>query len=325
MDRRSVLKAAPLLGGMALMLQESAKGEAAPQATASTPRRRINKAIELLEQGQPIYYVMATGGYDEGRKQAQTWGDMIIYDMEHGGPLDFGALQAFMHGLVDGGPTKSGHRTPAVVPQLPVGGLDPTTMMANYWMFTQLLDMGCHGVHLCHARDPRAIEVMVQAVRYPFNRVGTAVDEGLRGSGGQGHAAEIWGIPVQEYLRKADPWPLNPDGELLLGIKIEDKYALANTEESSAVPGVGFSEWGPGDMGMSLGYFSHQHNAPYPVEMQRARARVLAASKVNHLFFLNAINPDNVEAMIQEGVMIGAGNEAAAEKGRRFTKRTMPW
>jgi len=29
--------------------------------------------------------------------------------------------------------------------------------------------------------------------------------------------------------------------------------------------------------------------------------------------------------MIREGVRIGSGNQAAAEKGRKFTKRAMPW
>jgi 4-hydroxy-2-oxoheptanedioate aldolase len=261
---------------------------------------------------------------------AQTWADIIIYDMEHGGPFNFPGLYDFMQGLVDGGPTKSGHRTPAVIPQLPVGGLSVSIMQANYWMFWLLLDMGVHGIHLCHARDPGAIRAMVQSVRFPFNHLGSDVEVqgfqgGLRGSGGQNHAAGIWGIPVAEYLKKADPWPLNPDGELLLGIKVEDKYALANTEESSAVSGIGFSEWGPGDMGMSLGYIGPDAKEPFPVVMQRARARVLAAAKVNHLAFLNTANVNDVEAMIQEGVMIGASDEAAADKGRRFTNRKMPW
>ena len=30
----------------------------------------------------------------------------------------------------------------------------------------------------------------------------------------------------EEYVQKADPWPLNPDGELFLGLKIEDRYLL---------------------------------------------------------------------------------------------------
>jgi 4-hydroxy-2-oxoheptanedioate aldolase len=322
MTRRSVLAAAMASTGLALA--HGLEGKTMPAQPSAKPQR-INKAIELLEQGQPVYYVMGTGGYKEGRAAAQTWADIIIYDMEHGGPLDFAGLQGYMKGLVDAGPTKSGHRTPAVIPQLPVGGLDEATMMSNYWMITQALDMGVHGIHLCHAREPGAIATMVQAARFPFNRIGTGVKEGLRGSGGQGHGASIWGISVQEYLRKADPWPLNPEGELLLGIKVEDKYALANTEENTAVPGIGFAEWGPGDMGMSMGYTDLKSEDTYPVEMLRARARVLKASKANHLFFLNSVNADNIESMIREGVTIGAGDEAAAEKGRRFTKRTMPW
>ena len=35
---------------------------------------------------------------------------------------------------------------------------------------------------------------------------------------------------------------------------------------------------------------------------------------------------DNIEDMIREGVKIASGaNEAIADKGRRFTKRKMPW
>ena len=65
-------------------------------------------------------------------------------------------------------------------------------------------------------------------------------------------AAPIWGVSQDEYLDKADVWPLNPDGELLLGLKLEDKYALANADENLKVPGIAFAEWGPGDMALSL-------------------------------------------------------------------------
>ena len=45
-----------------------------------------------------------------------------------------------------------------------------------------------------------------------------------------------------EYLRRADPWPLNPDGELLLGLKIEDRHALPNADAIAATPGIYFAE-----------------------------------------------------------------------------------
>ena len=40
---------------------------------------------------------------------------------------------------------------------------------------------------------------------------------GRRGSGGQATAAAIWGVESGRVSARADPWPLNPDGELLLG------------------------------------------------------------------------------------------------------------
>ena len=70
--------------------------------------------------------------------------------------------------------------------------------------------------------------------------------EGLLGNGAEpGFPAEIWGVSREEYMRKADPWPLNPDGEFLLGVKIEDRHALANAEKVAAVPGLGFRRVGP--------------------------------------------------------------------------------
>jgi len=288
--------------------------------------KRVNKAIELLEQGQPIYYTGGQGGYEEGKKLSQTWADYINYEMEHGA-LDFTALRAFMRGLVDGGPTKSGHRTPAVIATLPVLGVDEAHMKANFWVVQQTLATGVHGILLCHARSPEAIRVLVQASRYPHAKpVSPILGEGLRGSGSQGYASRIWGISGDEYTKKADTWPLNPNGEIMLGLKIEDKHALANAEKVAAVPGIAFAEWGPGDMGMSLNLpDGHSANDALHPEMRKARARVLAATKAAKIAFLNTTRSSDVEEMIKEGVRIGSGGQEAAEKGRRYTKRTMPW
>ena len=124
----------------------------------------------------------------------------------------------------------------------------------------------------------------------------------------------------------ADPWPLNPRGELLLGLKIENVRALASVEASTRVPGIAFAEWGPGDMGMSMGY-PDQHDEPYPADMDAARARVLGACKAAGLAFLEQVTPANVLARIAEGVRIGTGRQGpeAAALSRRHTGRTMPW
>lgn len=292
---------------------------------------RVNKAIELLEAGQPIYYehrdAIGAGGYDGGRDAAQTWADYITYDMEHT-PFDVGRLTEFMRGLVDGGPTRSGHRTPAVVVTLPAEGVSAEAMRANAWMVKQVLATGVHGLLLCHAETPDAVCAFVEAARFPFQTsgVGPALAVGRRGHGGQERAAHVWRLAVDRYLATADPWPLNPRGELLLGLKIENVRALASVEASTRVPGIAFAEWGPGDMGMSMGY-PDQHDEPYPADMRAARARVLGACKAAGLAFLEQVTPANVLARIAEGVRIGTGRQGheAAELSRRHTGRTMPW
>jgi 4-hydroxy-2-oxoheptanedioate aldolase len=296
---------------------------------------RINKVIELLEQGQPVYYVEVRGGpelsHEAGRALAKTWADYISVEMEHGA-FDLAALDAFMRGLVAGGPTASGHRTPAVIVQLPVEGSSEPVIRANAWQFRQALARGVHGVLLCHVESPQAVRAFVESCRYPFHQHGLSdhpdvgLGEGRRGSAGQDTAAEIWGLSPQEYLARADPWPLNPRGELLLGIKIENRRALARAEASASVPGIAFAEWGPGDMGFSFGY-PDRHDPPYPPELEAARERVRAACRAAGLRFLNLVSPEDVVRQIGEGVMIcapGAAAEEAARLGRAHTRRLLP-
>src|ERR1700743_2492517 len=79
---------------------------------------RINRAIELLAQGQAIYYVGPHTGHvlteAQGREDAGTWADYINVGMEHGA-FDMTGLAAYLQGLADGGPTRAGHRTPASI------------------------------------------------------------------------------------------------------------------------------------------------------------------------------------------------------------------
>ena len=305
----------------------AAAGTATVAAAVHDKPRRVNRAIELLENGQTIYYTGGRGGYDEGLHSAGTQHDYINYEMEHGA-LDFSALRAFMQGLVDGGPTRSGHRTPAVIATLPVLGIDEIHMRANFWVVQQTLLCGVHGILLCHARDPEAVKWMVRAARYPHAEPEVPeLGEGLLGNGSQGFPSEIWGVTRQEYMKKADPWPLNPEGELLLGLKIEDRHALENAEKVAAVPGIGFAEWGPGDMGISLNLpDGHGPNRSLHPRMREARKRVMNACKANNLAFLNTVRESDVTEMIDEGVRIGAGaSEATMAKGRAYTGRTMPW
>ncbi len=292
--------------------------------------KRINRAIELLEAGQPIYYTGGRGGYDEGKKMAGTKADYINYEMEHGA-FDMKELRDFMRGLVDAGPTRTGHRTPSVIVTLPILGKDPAAMRANYWVAQQVMAAGVHGILLCHAENPEAVRIFVESLRYPFAEKHAGLATGIRGNGSQTFASQIWGLPPNEYMLKADMWPLNKNGEVLLGVKIETPMAAENSEKTTKIPGIGFAEWGPGDQSFFLvgpptgtgrgGGERESHPA-----MKKVRKRIFNASKAANLFFLNSCNEQNVIDMIKEGVMICTGGETpAAEKGRAYSKRQGAW
>lgn len=314
---------------------------------------RINKAIELLAEDQAIYYVGQHTGHvltrAQGRKDAHTWADYINIGMEHGA-FDMAGLAEYMRGLLDGGPTASGHRTPAVIVEPPVRGTDEAAVRANAWQFRQILARGVHGLILCQAESVGAVRAFVEAVRYPHQCRGVdpalptplqrmrgtsatagagssgapLLGTGSRGRGSEATAAPIWGVSQAEYMELADPWPLNPKGELLLGVKLESPEGVANCEAILAMPGLAYAEMGPGDLGLSFGYTSMQHY-PFPPELQEARKRVLAACRKNGIAYLEGCSPETIVARLDEGVRVIAGqSREAAIIGRAHQKRTMP-
>ena len=68
------------------------------------------------------------------------------------------------------------------------------------------------------------------------------------------------------------------------------------------------------------------HSLPHAGKMKQARSRVKAACDAANIAFLNRTVPEDVIAMIEDGVKIGTGGgQETAEIGRKHTKRTMPW
>ncbi len=309
--------------------------------------RRVNKVIELWEDGQPIYYTSSglrpgMDAYEQGKKMAKTYADCINYGLEHG-PLDFTRFADFMRGLRDGGPTRSGHATPAVFVEPPCTGMNEMYALANAWIVNNFLDLGAHGVHICHARDPQAIEVYCQmAARfscdYPDTPRVARQGMGLRGQP-PGVAPQIWGVSLNKYMHIADVWPLNPRGEIMVGCKIEDHVADDNMKQTLATPGLAFAEWGPTDNTQSLfGLAAYDENVTtrgrhltpdQQAVLDEVRGKVLAECKRNSVRFLNSSSPDPsnpsyVIAQIKDGAMIMGGAEKTTQIGREYSKRKMP-
>ena len=243
--------------------------------------RRINRSIELLAADQPVYYIGGHTGAvltrEQGMQDARTWADYFNVGMEHG-CFDLIGLAHYMQGLVAGGPTASGHRTPTVIVEPPVDGSSEPVVRYNAWQFRQILARGVHGILLCQAETADAVRAFVESCRYPRNMigVGAGLERGTRGVGSEPSAAPIWGVEDAEYVARCDPWPLNPEGELLLGIKVESVRGVAHIEQMLAVPGLGFAECGPGDLHMSYGVerVEGQHD-PRVIEASETGARRL--------------------------------------------------
>jgi 4-hydroxy-2-oxoheptanedioate aldolase len=286
--------------------------------------KHLNRIIDTWLKGQPVYYTqIEAGGYEDGKRLASTKADYITYEMEHGA-LDFHELREFMRGLKEGGPTRTGHGIVPVVVTLPIQGT-ADVVRANAWMIQQALAAGVHGILLCNAESPEAAKIMIEASRYPFAPVVPGLDQGYRGNGSQAFASRIWGVKPEEYLKLAEPWPLNPDGELIFGVKIENPRADANVESTVRVPGVAFAEWGPGDHGFYLVGAQGGPVRDTAPNMVAVRKRVLDATKAAGIKFLNACNEADVIDQIKDGTMICTGGDTpAADKGRAYTKRTDP-
>ena len=327
-----------LMGGIAAAMLAYVPVKAQPAAvpgvaaipemprTATVTGKRVNRVIDMWLQNKPVYYAQISGGgYEEGKRLAGTKADYITYEMEHG-PMDFKELREFMRALVEAGPTRTGHKTPAVVVTLPISGV-PDAVRANAWMIQQTLAAGVHGILLCNAESPEAARIMIESARYPFAPHVAGLAQGTRGNGSQSYASTVWGLNANEYMRRADPWPMNPDGEFIFGLKIENPRADANVETLLKVPGIAFAEWGPGDHGFFMlgrpGTYPQAQGGENSPAMAAVRRRVLNAAKASNVKFLNACSPANVEQQLRDGVMICTGGDSpAADIGRKFSGDT---
>jgi len=119
---------------------------------------------------------------------------------------------------------------------------------------------------------------------------------GLRGVS-TAAASYAWGVSAEEYERRADVWPLNPDGDLLAVIMIESVEGLEHVDEIAKVPGVGALFLGAGsDLSRSMGV---PLNSP---EVEAGFQRVLTACKAHKVACaITAGNSNDIVRRVKEG------------------------
>jgi 4-hydroxy-2-oxoheptanedioate aldolase len=162
-----------------------------------------------------------------------TLGDYVLNTYS---PASVEQYRAFMKAIVAAGGSA---RTHPFVAKIPI-------MHGNVAVTTQrLIDQLNDGQVAVEMQEVETIEEIDQAIAgMRFTSKG-----GIRPESGFEAAAAYWGMTPTQYLQKADVWPLNRNGELLISIIIESREGVANARALAAHPGVAVVTLGAGTLG----------------------------------------------------------------------------
>ncbi len=143
---------------------------------------RLNKVIDLLERGQPVFSsgTIPNGNYDDILAVSRAAYDMIILETEHVG-FDFPTLRHSLQYLLNRKRiAEKGTLQPDVVPLVRV---PPYTRERNEWVIKQTLDAGPFGLVLPHFDSVEGARAAVQAARYPRCQACPSLDRAASAAG----------------------------------------------------------------------------------------------------------------------------------------------
>ena len=257
----------------------------------------LNPAIEKLAHGQSIIGIQTDDmSLQNCHSLARVDFDYAYVDMEHG-PLNLDGLAYCLAAMVDKAAVlKKGNAQPnvALFARFPAYGRD---LESNDWIVKQALDIGLMGIIFNGVDNKEQMTRLIQYMRYPQQKTSKYQQPaGLRGYA-PGNATFAWGISAAEYERRADVWPLNPEGDLLAIPMIETAEGLKNVNEIASVPGVGAIFIGAaGDLHQYLGV---PQDSP---EVEQARQTILTACKAHNVACgITALTKADVDKRLKEG------------------------
>lgn len=313
---------------------------------AQAPRVRHNRVIALLEQKQPVFGLYAPsnrrpGGPPGAARPAPTADappktpaelareaaayplSDFVFDGSMEGDFDtaFPTFVEFAKGLAQAGilaRTPAVHLTHPMIVKAPEIAPNPAAAAAN---IARQLNQGVSGVMLVTVETAEEARQGIAAMRF-------ASKGGTRPDGDVGTAPAVWGLSDAEYRRRADLWPLNPDGELINWTIVESKKGLANLREIAAVPGIGVLWPGAGTL---RGVFSTTGPDGKRVldeaAWEQAIQQVLAACKANRLACGFPANAADIETRMAQGFNVfvmnwGDAGFKTVELGRKRAGRS---
>ena len=216
--------------------------------------------------------------------------------MEHGA-YDIRALRDCLQYLLNRRQiVESGSIAPAVTPMVRI---PPNGAEMNQWVAKQVLDSGVFGIVWPHVSTVQEAYNAVASCRYA--RPAGAPRFEPRGQRGDAPAAaaRYWGLTQPEYYQRADVWPLDPKGEILVAIMCEDVDGMKNLPKIlKEVPGIGAVIIGEGDLSQNLG-FPRQYSHP---TVAGAIKEILDICKENKVACGHPhVDEKNVKEVVEQG------------------------
>jgi 4-hydroxy-2-oxoheptanedioate aldolase len=257
---------------------------------------RLNGIIRALEQGQAAFTAFSPAEIDAAVAMGTSKYDGVIFEMEHN-PWDARALRESLQFMLNRREiATSGTLAPAVTPMVRI---PPNGVERGQWHAKQALDLGCYGIVFPHISSVEEAYNAVAACRYPRLKSAERYEPaGIRGDGPTG-AVRYWGLTQPEYYARADVWPLNPKGEILVIVQIEDIKGVESLDDIlGKVPGIGCILIGEGDLSQELG-FPRQYEHPKVLE---AMAHVVKTCQAHNVVVGHPhVEAGNAERILKEG------------------------
>lgn len=257
--------------------------------------QRLNGIIRAWEQGRPVTSAFVNADRQSAIEFSAAPYDSVVFEMEHN-PWDALALQDALQYLLN---RRQIHAAGSLAPAVtPIVRIPPNGTEKNQWLAKQALDRGAYGIVWPHVTNAEQAYNAVASCRYPRQK-GAPLYEPFGERGDGPHAAcRYWGVTQQEYYTRADVWPLNPRGEILVFLMIEDQEGIGNLDEILRVPGIGCVLIGEGDLSQELG-FPRQYEHPI---VKEAMAQIVATCKKHDVPVGHPhVTTKNVESVLEQG------------------------
>jgi 4-hydroxy-2-oxoheptanedioate aldolase len=246
--------------------------------------------------------------------------DGVVFEMEHR-PYDIRALRDCLQYMLDRRQIlRAGTLAPAVTPFVRI---PPNGGETSQWVAKQVLDQGVYGIVWPHVSTVEEARNAVMACRYPRPRSAPYFEPAGQRGDAPAAAARYWGLSQQEYYTRADVWPLNPQGEILVAIMCEEARAIKNLPKMlEEVPGIGVVIIGEGDLSQDLG-FPRQYEHP---TVASAIDEILVICKQYNVACGHPhVDSKNMEALLEKGfrylMPAPVYSYAALELGRKASGR----